>query len=169
MTNDKTDTPMAKLHAPFEPSQIEWKPQQVSGNRALAVPYIDARAVMTRLDQCFGLGGWQTSFQPLPDGCVICTLRVRVGETWCSHQDAGGPSDQPDAGDRLKAACSDALKRAAVHLGIARYLYQLSAQWCDYDPQKKRLLGTPTLPDWAVPAKRTAARNGPTRQAPAKG
>jgi hypothetical protein len=34
-------------------------------------------------------------------------------------------------GDTLKGAFSDALKRAAVHLGIGRYLYRLGEMWVD--------------------------------------
>src|SRR2546423_648228 len=102
------------------------------------------------------LAGWQPAYDVLPDGSVVCTLRVRVGDEWCSPQDVGSPSAQPDGGDRLKAAFSDSLKRAAVHLGIGRYLYNLPAQWCDYDPAKKCFARTPVLPDWAIPAKRVA-------------
>jgi hypothetical protein len=36
--------------------------------------------------------------------------------------DVGGPSEQPDGGDWLKAAFSDALKRAAVKFGVGRHL-----------------------------------------------
>jgi hypothetical protein len=32
-----------------------------------------------------------------------------------------------------------------------RYLYRLPAQWCDYDPAKKRFVKTPALPSWAMP------------------
>jgi hypothetical protein len=157
--NEANAALMTMLHAPFEPSEIEWKPQTVAkdGNRALAVAYVDARVIMTRLDRCFGLGGWQTSYDVLPDGSVVCTLRIRVGQEWTSHQDVGSPSAQPGSGDRLKAAFSDSLKRAAVHLGIGRYLYRLPAVWCDYDPRKKRFARTPELPDWAIPAKRKAS------------
>jgi hypothetical protein len=35
----------AALAAPFAPDEVDWKAQAVSGNRALAVPYIDARTV----------------------------------------------------------------------------------------------------------------------------
>jgi hypothetical protein len=150
---------MSLLHAPFDPAELEWKPQVVQGNRALAVPFVDARCVMTRLDRCFGLGGWQTTYQPLPDGNVVCKLRVKVGDVWIEHEDVGGASEQPDCGDRLKAAFSDALKRVAVHVGIGRYIYRLPAVWCDYDPAKRRFLETPRLPDWAVPAKRTARKS----------
>jgi hypothetical protein len=37
----------------------------------------------------------------------------------CQRTDVGSRSEQPDGGDRLKAAFSDALKRAAVKFGIA--------------------------------------------------
>ncbi|RTH01947.1 Rad52/22 double-strand break repair protein, partial [Thermus scotoductus] len=36
-------------------------------------------------------------------------------------------------GDSLKAAFSDALKRAAVKFGVSRYLYSLPSQWVDLD------------------------------------
>jgi hypothetical protein len=49
-------------------------------------------------------------------------------------------------GDSLKAAFSDALKRAAVKFGVGRYLYRLEKQWVDYDPEKGRFT-PPTLPE----------------------
>jgi len=61
----------------------------------------------------------------------MCRLRIKLGDRWISKTDVGSPSEQPDVGDRLKAAFSDALKRAAVKFGIGRYLYRLSAQWVD--------------------------------------
>lgn len=141
------------LAAPFPPDHIGWKPQAVKGNRALAIAYIDARNVMDRLDETVGVDGWQDSYELLPDSSVVCVLRVRFGERWVRKSDVGGPSEQPDGGDRLKAAFSDALKRAAVKFGIGRYLYSLPHQWCDYDPQKRQFTGTPRLPDWAIPGK----------------
>jgi hypothetical protein len=82
----------------------------------------------------------------LPDGSVVCELRCRIASEWIIKTDVGSPSEQPEAGDQLKAAFSDALKRAAVKIGIARYLYRLPAQWVDYDPAKRRFLKTPQLP-----------------------
>jgi hypothetical protein len=52
----------------------------------------------------------------------------------------------------LKAAFSDALKRAAIKLGVGRYLYRLPSQWVDYDPTAGRFVKTPQLPAWALPA-----------------
>ncbi len=151
-----------QLAAPFPASDVRWKPQTVSGNRALAIAYIDARAVIDRLDEVLGIDGWTDAYEVLPDGSVVCTLKARIGETWVSKVDVGGPSEQPDEGDRRKAAFSDALKRAAVKLGIGRYLYRLPRQWVDWDPQKRQFVKTPALPAWAMPAPRPAvnSRNG---------
>jgi hypothetical protein len=135
------------LAAPFRPDEVHFRPGATSGNRALALPYVDCRAVMNRLDDVFGIAGWSDSYQLLPDGSAVCTLKVRIGEDWISKQDVGSPSEQPDAGDRVKSAFSDALKRAAAKLGIARYLYRLAPLWVDYDPKSKRFLKTPQLPE----------------------
>jgi hypothetical protein len=47
------------LTAPFPADAIHFKPLSVKGNRALAADYLDARAVMQRLDSVFGVGGWK--------------------------------------------------------------------------------------------------------------
>lgn len=150
------------LAAPFDPAEIKFKPQAVANGKAMAVPYIDARVVMDRLDEVFGVAGWQDSYQMSPDGTVLCRLQVRVGGEWVCKEDVGSQSEQPDEGDRTKAAYSDSLKRAAVKLGIGRYLYRQKPQWVEYDPQKKRFLKQPTLP---VPPQ-TRAQAKPQPQQP---
>ena len=143
---------LQKLSEPFPAKEIGWKPQSVKGSRALALAYIDRVTVMDRLDSVVGPDGWQDRYTLVtPTGPVICRLRVRIGETWIQKADVGGASDQPDAGDRLKSAFSDSLKRAAVKFGIGRYLCNLPQQWADYDPQKKQFVHPPGLPDWALP------------------
>ena len=72
-----------------------------------------------------------------------------IGDEWVTKMDVGGPSEQPDGGDRMKAAFSDALKRAAVKFGVGRYLYRLPSQWVDYDAHRKQFVRTPTLPAFA--------------------
>jgi hypothetical protein len=141
----------AALAAPFEPKEVKWKAQTVKNNRALAVAFVDARLVQDRLDEVLGVDGWQDLYDLVPDGSVVCRLRVRFGEKWVTKTDVGSTSEQPDAGDRLKAAFSDALKRAAVKFGIGRYLYRLPAQWVDYDPVKKQIVQPPQLPAFAIP------------------
>src|SRR5579864_7120607 len=146
------------LAAPFDPREVKFKPAVVTGNRALALAYVDARVIQDRLDDVLGVAGWQDEYECLPDGSVVCRLRLRLGNEWITKMDVGGPSEQPDAGDRTKAAFSDALKRAAVKFGIGRYLYRLPTVWADYDPQAKRLVKMPQLPATVVPAPEAAHR-----------
>jgi hypothetical protein len=155
--SDTTTTPDVKvitraLAAPFDPKEVKFKPQSVKGNRALALAYIDVRAIEDRLDDVLGVENWQDEYQLLPDNSVMCKLRLRIGGRWITKADVGGPSEQPDGGDRIKAAFSDALKRAAVKFGIGRYLYRLKADWWDYDTAKRQFVGVPRLPAFALPA-----------------
>jgi hypothetical protein len=140
------------LTSPFPADAVHWKPLAVKGNRALAAAYLDARAVMQRLDSVFGVAGWRDRYELVNGGSVVCTLSVKVDGEWIDKSDVGSPSEQPDDGDKLKAAFSDALKRAAIKLGIGRYLYRLPSQWVDFDPQKKQFVKPPALPAWALPA-----------------
>jgi hypothetical protein len=117
---------------------------------------IDARCVQDRLDDVLGVEGWTEEYRELADGSVTCRLSCKLGGEWITKQDVGSPSEQPDGGDRLKAAYSDALKRAAVKFGVGRYLYRLPAQWADYDPQKRQFARPPQLPVVARPAPRPA-------------
>jgi hypothetical protein len=141
----------------FDAEEIKWKPGTVKGDRALAMPYIDARCVMDRLDEVLGVDGWQDEYDFLPDGSCTCRLRLRLSGEWIQKMDVGGESEQKDEGDRRKAALSDALKRTAVKFGVGRYLYSLGSQWCDYDQHKKKFVKTPTLPDWAQKGKQAPA------------
>lgn len=143
-------TPTQRLSVPFAPNVLGFLPSSIRDNRCLALPYIDARDVMGRLDECVGPGGWRDEYDFLPDGCVVCRLQVYLDGQWCLRMDVGGPSDQKDVGDKRKAAVSDALKRAAVKFGVGRYLYYLDALWADYDPQRKVAI-PPKLPLWALP------------------
>jgi Rad52/22 family double-strand break repair protein len=153
------------LAAPFEPSDVRFKPAVVSGSRAMAIAYVDARVIQDRLDDVLGVDGWQDDYECLSDGSVVCRLRLRMGGEWITKVDVGGPSEQPDGGDRLKAAFSDALKRAAVKFGIGRYLYRLPSQWLDYDAKRRQFVNAPTLPTWAM-AKQAKPVQTPPAPAP---
>src|SRR6266511_2261716 len=142
------------LAEPFDRDEVKFKPAVVSGNRAMALAYVDARVIQDRLDDVMGVLNWQDEYECLSDGSVVCRLRLRLGNEWVTKVDVGGPSEQPDGGDRLKAAFSDALKRAAVKFGIGRYLYRLPSQWVDYDPHKRQFVRPPTLPASALPARK---------------
>ena len=160
---------MKALATPFAADEVKFKPQVIRGNRALALAYVDARAIQDRLDEVLGVEGWQDEYTPLPDGSVVCRLQIRLGQEWITKMDVGSPSEQPGGGDRLKAAFSDALKRAAVKFGVGRYLYRLPQIWCDYDQQKKQFLRKPSIPDFALPGPSilptpTAATGAPSVQ-----
>lgn len=154
----------AALSQPFDVHEVKFKPQSVKGNRALAIGYVDARVVQDRLDAVLGVENWQDDYQILGDGGVVCSLSLKLGAEWVKKVDVGSQSEQPDGGDRLKAAFSDALKRAAVKFGIGRYLYRLPAQWCDYDPTKKQFTKTPILPPFAIPRGQTQPTTPPASQ-----
>jgi hypothetical protein len=126
---------------PFAADEIKYKPAKVKDNRCLALAYIDARLVLDRLDEVLGLNGWKDEYTVLPGGTEVeCRLSIRIAGEWITKADVGGESEQPDGGDRMKAAYSDALKRAAVKFGIGRFLYRLPQQWMDYDPVRKCII-----------------------------
>lgn len=145
------------LAAPFHADAVKFKPGVVNGNRAMALAYLDARAIQDRLDGVLGVLGWQDEYECLPDGSVVCRLRLRLGDEWITKMDVGAPSEQPDEGDRRKAAFSDALKRAAVKFGIGRYLYRLGPMWVDYDAQKRKFARPPMLPPELMPKPKKTA------------
>jgi hypothetical protein len=157
------------LLSPFDPTEVKFKPAVVSGNRALALAYVDSRTIQDRLDEVLGIAGWQDEYECLPDGSVVCRLRCKIGNEWITKTDVGGQSEQPDEGDRRKAAFSDALKRAAVKFGVGRYLYRLPQMWVDYDPQKRQFAKPPRLPAAALPRDKShepAAHRAPEAPAP---
>ena len=153
------------LAAPFPTSVVGWKAQVVKGERALCVPYIDARDVMDRLDAVVGPTNWQDTYTFHPDGTVLCRLALRLDGEWIAKEDLGGESEQPDPGDKAKAAVSDALKRAAVKWSVGRYLYRLDPVWCDYDPRTKQIREAPRSPAAAKANGHPSPASPPPQQA----
>jgi hypothetical protein len=141
------------LSAPFDAKEVGCRVGSVTKDKKRCIPlwYIDARNVFDRLTRVVGLAGWQDAYDVLPNGNVVCRLSVRIAGGWVTRVDVGGQSDQDDAGDKCKAAFSDALKRAAVKFGVGRYLYEIPNQWVDYDEQRRQFIKPPTLPAWALP------------------
>ena len=163
-----------ELAKPFDPNEVELKVQATTQDRkrGMVVAYVDARTVMDRLDAVIGPGNWRDSYYVSTDKEVngkrvvevICVLGVRAqeGGEWIEKQDVG-------EGDTLKAATSDALKRAAVKFGVGRYLYKLPKVWADldergqikdYEAVKARLLsGEATSHEPERPARPVSSRN----------
>jgi hypothetical protein len=152
------------LAEPFPADKVHRKPQAVSADKTkcLVSHYVTARDVMDRLDEAVGPGGWRDEYGVLPSGSVRCRLSVKCGQEWVTKEDVGSPSEQPDEGDRTKAAYSDALKRAAIKWGVGRYLYSLPPVWAAYDAQKKKILDPMVLPEWALPKAKPKKAEMPT-------
>lgn len=127
------------LRAPFTPEETEFRVQSAfdaGGKRkGVVVAYIDARAVMDRLDEIVGPASWSFDWTPL----VMDAKEVRSAKgtlTICGVS----KSDVGDAGptEPTKACVSDALKRAAVHWGIGRYLYGVPVLFAELTTRGKQ-------------------------------
>jgi hypothetical protein len=142
---DWTPEILEALGSPFPQDEVEFLPRASSGGSALALPYIDARSVMRRLDAVVGAGNWSFDFDVLsPDGKRVKGRLTVLGVTKCDAGEASG-EDEP-----LKSAVSDALKRCAVHFGVGRYLYYLPRVWAPYDSQKRRFTEAPKIDPTAL-------------------
>lgn len=103
-----------------EQMPYQWRVQESKEYGANCVAYIDARAVMNRLDEVCGVGGWQSKYES-HNGNLYCSIGIKVGEEWVWKTDCGSESNV----EKEKGEASDALKRAAVQFGVGRFLYDL--------------------------------------------
>ena len=138
-----------ELTAPFEPNEIEWRVGSVTKDKkkGMALAYMDARAVMNRLDAVCGPDGWQSRYPIISEGKTVCEIGLRVmieqetvtGEAplykgeWLWKADGAGDSNI----EGEKGALSDSFKRAAVRWGIGRYLYNLDSPWVNLGDFKR--------------------------------
>jgi hypothetical protein len=135
-----------QLKRPFHERSISWRVGATNKDKtkAIALAYIDARDVMQRLDDVFGMN-WQVRYSHA-ETKTICELSVQIEGNWITRANGAGDSDI----EAEKGAISDAFKRAAVMFGIGRYLYELPNEWVAIDEYKK-ILKPPQLPHWATP------------------
>lgn len=137
---------LEQLKRPFPVKSISWRVGATSKDKTkgIALAYIDARDVMARLDDVFGMN-WQCKYSHA-DNKTICEISVLIQGEWITRANGAGDSDI----EAEKGAISDAFKRAAVMFGIGRYLYQLPNVWVALD-EYKHIKETPVLPTWATP------------------
>jgi len=112
------------LTQPLSSEEIEWKVIASKNGQTTIAPFIDARAVMSRLDRAFGAFGWSVRYTPAQVGSehgVIAAIAIKhpTSGEWVEKQDGSGASDM----EPFKGGISGALKRAAVAWGIGRELY----------------------------------------------
>jgi len=111
-----------KLSAPFTDDEVTC--QERDGTRFYSVT---ARSVMNRLDGVLGPQNWNATYTTFgPIGEVMCTLTVSImGET-ITRQGFGrtyADNSSRIANGPAKASSGDALKLAAMALGVGRYLW----------------------------------------------
>ena len=110
-----------KLKRPFPVSKLKWR----DGPHGKELVYIDARDVMNRLDEVCGPSMWKSFISRTPDGVNHCTISIYSNtlKEWIEKSDG---SDDTKI-EPIKGGISEAFKRAAVHWGVARYLYHPGA------------------------------------------
>ncbi len=117
------------LQEPFNPADVDFRVQgrvNEQTGRAQVVAYIDARMVQDRLDQVVGAGNWSFDWEPLViDKGEIMVTKGILTINGVSKADAGTASNF----EQSLGAVSHCFKRAAVHWGIGRYLYDLPMNW----------------------------------------
>lgn len=146
------DTIFKELGRPFPEEDTYIRPGNTSkdGSRAIALAYIDARAVMDRLDRVVGPENWQDSYEVIPTpvteydrnsrekytshkGVVICSISIKYNDEWITKQD----SAEFTTFESVKGGFSDAFKRAAVKFGVGRYLYSFPTIWGDMGKNRR--------------------------------
>lgn len=125
----------AELSKPFPAKYIGVKPGATSETSALLLWFIDARAIMDRLDDVVGPENWSFSWMPIPvaEGRVAVQGKLRILDVVKEDVGEAQSEDEPH-----KSAVSDAFKRCGVHYGLARYLYSMPQIWWPYDKSRRR-------------------------------
>ncbi len=163
-----------QLQAPFEAHDVEWRVQQAgisAQNKAwvMVIPYITNRAIQQRLDDVFGVFGWQNEQKEVLGGKgFICGISIAGPDgEWVTKWDGAELTNI----EPLKGGLSNAMKRAGSLLGIGRYLYNLDVEFaksfvvgsrrdcvdnCHIDKKGGAITYinwlAPELPAWALPS-----------------
>lgn len=173
-----------QLQIPFPPEDIEWRAQSSGMDKngkpwAMIMPFITNRAIQERLDETFGVFGWENHFKEVQQKDKISFL---CGIT--AYQHPSIPKDGSfregvtkwDGADEtnfenFKGGLSNSMKRAGVQYGIGRYLYKLDTYFAQLSNDRKNMkfsvnvkkdksdkFGTryffnaPQLPNFALPS-----------------
>lgn len=122
----------------FPEEQVRYRP----GKGGKQISYVETYTVIERLNEAFkSRWSWEILFTNTSDKNIYCKGRLTVninGEIII--KESFGSKDSPTAniGDDLKAASSDALKKAASLLGIGLYFYKdkIQENYKKPDPEK---------------------------------
>lgn len=151
-----------KLQAFFKPDELEWRVGATNKEKTkgMALVYVTNRAIQNRLDDVFGVFGWQNEYRQWKGDAQICGISVLDEDTmqWVTKWDGAGDSDM----EGIKGGLSDSMKRAAYQWGIGRYLYKMPTVWVPLKQVGKsyQLAEIPNIPDEFLPIE----YRGKTRQ-----
>jgi len=108
-----------QLQAPLKAHEIDFRVQSVNkGGFATILAYKDARVDMKRLDQVFGVAGWQRDYKQVGN-MMLCGVSIKHEGEWITKWDVGTESNT----EAIKGLASDSFKRACFNFGIGRELY----------------------------------------------
>ena len=130
----------AALAQPFAPEDLEWRIQRAFEEKesGLVVPYVTNRAIQNRLDDVVGPDNWYNDYKPWHSAgnkaAQICGISIHFEDRgWITKWDGAEDSDI----EPIKGGLSDSMKRAAVHWGIGRVLYNMDTVWADIEKRGK--------------------------------
>lgn len=116
-----------ELKAPFHMDKIEFKVGATNQEKTmgLALAYVEARAIQSRLDEVIGFTNWKVAYREVQGG-FLCSMSLRIDGEWIEKEDGAQITDY----ESVKGGISSAFKRVASSgWGIGRYLYGVESQW----------------------------------------
>ena len=132
-----------KLQLPFPPEDIEWRAQSSGIDKnanawAMIMPFITNRAIQERLDEVFGVYGWDNQYREIKqaDGKLSFLCGISIYFNLGKNDDFREVVTKWDGADEtnfenFKGGLSNSMKRAGVQLGIGRYLYKLDTYFAE--------------------------------------
>lgn len=133
-----TENPFELISAPLPPYEVSLSVKKVIRKNdklyVLCLLHKTSRADMYILDQAFSPAGWSSEIELIDKevGNKITTYYCRCTLTIKTNGEVVKRSDMGE-GNSLKAAASDAFKRACFQLGIGRHLYYMPQIWLTFD------------------------------------
>ena len=118
---------LEKLKEIFADDDLEFRVGATNKDKTmgLALAYVQARAIQTRLDEVVGVDKWKVSYREVTGG-FICTLSIFINGKWISKEDGSNTTEF----ESIKGGISSAFKRVASSgFGIGRYLYKSRNNW----------------------------------------
>ncbi|MDI3258377.1 MAG: Rad52/Rad22 family DNA repair protein [Sinobacteraceae bacterium] len=161
MSDEQDRLAQKALEAFFDSKEVEWRVGATSKDKtkAIALPYVSPKTVTRRLDAVLGANNWSFELRQA-DGGFIGRLsmtfpsgKVSVRENFGANSEREATGGGLAVGSAVKGGASDALKRAAVLAGIARYFDDMPVIWVPLKEGGKQFAETPKVPAQFQPPK----------------